>query len=306
MPSAISFASYGPPDVLEVVDVPDLEAGPGQVRVAVRAAGVNPIDWKVRSGAMAGGRPLADPTTPGAEFSGVIDQLGAGVTGFAVGDGVLGRAAATYAEQVVAAVSDISAKPGSLSFEEAATLPVAVSAAFRILVALGLEPGQTLLADGAAGGVGAVLVQVARARGLQVIGTASERHHEVLRSLGAVPILYGPGLAERVAHVAPQGVDGAADLAGKGSLETLLQLVGDPAKVISIVDSAGAARLGVRFSGGSEAVPVEGALPDALRLIAEGKLVVRVGTVYPLADAADAHREGESGRSDGRIVLRVG
>jgi NADPH:quinone reductase-like Zn-dependent oxidoreductase len=306
MPSAISFASYGPPDVLEVVDVPDLEAGPGQVRVAVRAAGVNPIDWKVRSGAMAGGRPLADPTTPGAEFSGVIDQLGAGVTGFAVGDGVLGRASATYAEQVVAAVSDISAKPGSLSFEEAATLPVAVSAAFRILVALGLEPGQTLLADGAAGGVGAVLVQVARARGLQVIGTASERHHEVLRSLGAVPILYGPGLAERVAHVAPQGVDGAADLAGKGSLETLLQLVGDPAKVISIVDSAGAARLGVRFSGGSEAVPVEGALPDALRLIAEGKLVVRVGTVYPLADAADAHREGESGRSDGRIVLRVG
>ena len=193
-----------------------------------------------------------------------------------------------------------------MSFEQAAALPVAVSAAYRILVPLELEPGQTFLADGAAGGVGGVLVQVAVARGLRVIGTASERNFEALRALGVVPIAYGPGLAERVAEVAPDGIDGAADLAGKGSLETLLELVGDPAKVVTIVDAAGAARLGVRFSGGPAAVEIPGALDDALRLIAEGRLVVRLGTVYPLADAAAAHRESESGSSDGRIILRVG
>jgi NADPH:quinone reductase-like Zn-dependent oxidoreductase len=305
MPSAISFAAYGPPEVLELVDVPPLTAGPGQVRVAVRAAGVNPIDWKVRSGAFSGGAPLSGPTTPGAEFAGVIDEVGEGVDEFDVGDEVLGCASATYAEQVIADVADIAVKPAALSFEQAATLPVAVGTAYRILVPLGLEPAQTFLADGAAGGVGGVLVQVARARGLKVIGTASERNFDALRALGAVPVTYGPGLAERVAEVAPEGVEGAADLAGKGSLETLLELVGDPAKVLTIVDGAGAARLGVQFSGGPTAVPVEGALDDALRLIAEGKLVVRLGTVYPLAEAAAAHRESESGSSDGRIVLRV-
>ena len=147
--------------------------------------------------------------------------------------------------------------------------------------------------------MGGVLVQVAVARGLRVIGTASERNFEALRALGVVPIADGPGLAERVAEVAPEGVDGAADLAGKGSLRRCCELVGDPAKVVTIVDGGGAARLGVRFSGGPAAVQIEGALDDALRLIAEGKLVVRLGTVHPLADAAAAHRESESGSSTG-------
>jgi NADPH:quinone reductase-like Zn-dependent oxidoreductase len=304
MPRAISYATQGPPEVLEVVDVPALQAGPGQVRVAVRAAGVNPIDWKVRSGSMSFGPPKL-PATPGAEFAGVIDQVGTGVDGFQVGDEVLGRGSATYAEQVLADPADLTRKPAALSFEQAAALPVAVSAAYRALVPLGLEPGQTVLVDGAGGGVGSTLVQVAVARGLHVIGTASERNHERLRALGAVPIVYGADLAARVAAVAPNGVDGATDLAGKGSLETLLEIVGDPAKVVTIVDSGNAERLGVRFSGGPAAKQIEDAMDDALRLIADGKLTVPVGSVYPLADAPAAHRESESGRSDGRIILRV-
>jgi NADPH:quinone reductase-like Zn-dependent oxidoreductase len=181
---------------------------------------------------------------------------------------------------------------------------VAVDAAYRVLVPFGLEAGQTLLVDGAAGGVGGILVQLARARGLRVIGTASERNHERLRALGATPVLYGDGLAERVAAVAPDGVDAAADLAGQGSLEALVAIVGDPAKVVTIADFANAGRLGVRTTGGADAA-IEGSLEEALRLVEEGALTVPVGHVYPLAEAAAAQRESESGRSEGRIVLRV-
>ena len=245
------------------------------------------------------------PATPGAEFAGVIDQVGEGVEGFAVGDEVLGRAGASLRRAGAGQPGERGDQPADVSFEQAAALPVAVSAAYRALVPLGLEPGQTLLVDGAAGGVGGILVQVAVARGLHVVGTASERNHERLRQLGAVPIAYGADLAVRVAAVAPNGVDGAADLAGKGSLETLLHIVGDPAKLVTIVDGANAERLGVRFSGGPAAKEIEGAMDDALRLIGEGKLTVPVGSVYPLAEAPAAHRESESGSSAGRIVLRV-
>jgi NADPH:quinone reductase-like Zn-dependent oxidoreductase len=304
MPHAIQYDEYGPPEVLHLADVPELTAGPGKIRVAVRAAGVNPFDWKVRSGAFRQAFSVDFPNTPGSEFSGVIDQVGEGVTRFAVGDEVLGRGSATYAEQAVVDPGGSELKPAGLSWEAAAALPVAVSAAYRVLVPLGLEAGQTLLVDGAAGGVGGILVQVARARGLEVIGTASERNHARLRELGATPVLYGEGLADRVRAVAPSGVDAAADLAGKGSLDTLVELTGDPARVVTIADTAGASRLGARSTGGSDQPPPD-ALAEAIGLVVEGRLRVPVGSVYPLAQAADAQRESESGRSDGRIILRV-
>jgi NADPH:quinone reductase-like Zn-dependent oxidoreductase len=304
MPHAIQFDDYGPPEVLHLAEVPELTAGAGRVRVAVRAAGVNPFDWKVRSGAMRDFMPLQFPSTPGVELSGVVDQVGDGVTGIAVGDEVLGSGSGAYAEQVVVDPAGLERKPARLSWEQAAALPVAVSAAYRVLVPFGLTSGQTLLVDGAAGGVGGILVQVARARGLQVIGTASERNHARLRELGATPVVYGDGLVERVRAIAPDGVDAAADLAGKGSLESLIDLTGDPARVATIADFANAGRLGVRATGGGDETP-PGALADALGLLAEGQLQVPVGSVYPLAEAAAAQRESESGRSDGRIVLRV-
>jgi NADPH:quinone reductase-like Zn-dependent oxidoreductase len=303
MPHAIQYDDYGPPEVLHLAEVAELTAGTGRVRVAVRAAGVNPFDWKVRSGAFRQFFPVEFPSTPGSEFAGVVDQVGEGVTGFAVGDEVLGRGSATYAEQAVVDPAGIERKPATMSFEQAAALPVAVSAAYRVLVPLALEPGQTLLVDGAAGGVGGILVQVARARGLQVVGTASERNHGRLRELGVTPVVYGDGLAERVAAVAPNGIDAAADLAGK-SLDTLVQLTGDPSKVVSIADGDGAKRLGARFTGGADQAPAD-ALAEAIRLVEDGRLVIPVGSVYPLAEAAAAQAESESGRSDGRIVLRV-
>jgi NADPH:quinone reductase-like Zn-dependent oxidoreductase len=305
MPRAISFSSYGGPEVLALVEIPSPDPGPGQVRVAVRAAGVNPIDWKLRSGAMAAMIPLQLPSTPGIDLAGVIDDVGADAAGFAVGDEVLGRGASTYAEQALADPAALARKPAALSWEQAAALGVAVDTTYRILVPLGLEAGQTLLVDGAAGGVGAILVQVARARGVNVVGTASERNHERLRAFGATPITYGPGLAERVAAVAPGGVAAAADLAGKGSLDELVEIVGDRSKVVTIVDGAGAGRLGVRFTGGGAGESIQGSLDDALRLIQEGLLTVPVGAVFPLAEATAAHRAGEAGSSDGRIVLRV-
>jgi NADPH:quinone reductase-like Zn-dependent oxidoreductase len=305
MPHAIQYDDYGPPEVLHLADVPELTPGSGRVRVAVRASGVNPFDWKVRSGAFRQAFSVDFPNTPGSEFSGVIDQVGEGVTRFAVGDEVLGRGDATYAEQVLADPAAIERKPAAMSWEQAAALPVAVSAAYRVLAPLGLEPGQTLVVNGAAGGVGGVLVQIAQARGLKVIGTASERNHERLRQLGVTPVLYGDGLAERVRALAPDGVDGAADLAGKGALDALVELTGDAAKVITIADSEGAKRRGARFTGGADQAPLD-ALAEAIGLVEDGRLVVPVGSVYPLAEAAAAQAESESGRSDGRIVLRVG
>jgi NADPH:quinone reductase-like Zn-dependent oxidoreductase len=304
MPRAIQFDDYGPPEVLHLVEVPELAAGPGRIRVAVRAAGVNPFDWKVRSGAMRQVFSVKFPSTPGAEFSGVVDQIGDGVSGFAIGDEVLGRGSATYADQAVVDPAGVEPKPADLPWEQAAALPVAVSAAYRVLVPFGLEAGQTLLVDGAAGGVGGILVQIARARGLEVIGTASERNHDRLRKLGATPVVYGDGLVERVRALAPNGVDAAADLAGKGSLETLIELTGSPDRVVTIADFENAGRLGVRATGGGDQAPPE-SLAEALQLLRDGKLHVPVGSVYPLADAAAAQRESESGRSDGRIVLRV-
>jgi NADPH:quinone reductase-like Zn-dependent oxidoreductase len=302
---AITFAQYGDPEVLTPTDLPEVDADAGYVRVAVRAAAVNPIDWKIRSGMLSSFLQLELPAIPGAEFAGIVDEVGEGVTRLAAGDEVLGRGSGCYAEQVVVHPAMLSRKPAGLSWEQAAALPIAADTSFRVLAPLDLHSGQTLLVDGAAGGVGGILVQIARSRGLHVIGTASPENHERLRALGAIPVNYGDGLAERVAAVASHGVDAAADLAGKGSLATLVQIVGNPDKVITIVDSAGAQELGVRFSGGGSGDAVDGALDETLRLYDDGELSVPVGNVYPLDEAAAAHRESEGGRSDGRIVLRV-
>ena len=299
---AVVFSEYGDPDVLHVVERDVPRPGPGEVRIAVRAAGVNPFDWKVRSGAMplvpAGGF----PSVPGADVAGVVDEVGEGVTEYAVGDEVLGAASSgSYAEVAVASADRITAKPSGVSWEVAAGLPVVATTTYRVLALLDLTPGETVLIDGAAGGVGTVAVQVARHRGLTVIGTASERNHDYLRSLGAIPVTYGDGLADRVRVVAPQGVDAAVDASGRGSLATLVDLTGGPERVVTIADGA-AAELGVRFTfGGPDEVP--GSLADAVALVAAGELTLPIARTYPLADAASAHRDSEAGHVQGKLVL---
>jgi NADPH:quinone reductase-like Zn-dependent oxidoreductase len=299
---AVAFHEYGDADVLRLVDLAKPEPSPGQVRVAVRAAGVNPVDAKIRSGAMAGDKKTDFPVVPGIDFAGVIDQVGSEVTDFAVGDEVLGTSASgSYAELTLAKSTAITKKPSGVSWEVAAALPVVAKTAYRVLALLGVSAGQTLLIDGAAGGVGTLTIQVARHRGITVIGTASEPNHDYLRSIGAIPVAYGDGLADRVRAVAPQGVDRALDVSGHGSLSTLVDLTGSPESVVTIA-SPSAAEHGVRATyGGPDEVP--GSLADAVQLVAAGTIKLAEVRTYPLSEAAAAHRDIEAGHGRGKAVL---
>jgi NADPH:quinone reductase-like Zn-dependent oxidoreductase len=215
---AVSFRRFGGPEVLEIVDLPDPHPGPGEVRIAVRAAGVNPSDWKKREGLMDEGL----PQTLGYEAAGVVDEVGAGVADVAVGDRVFGFSAGGAAQAELAVLSDYAPVPPSLDFPAAAALPAAVETAARALDQLGVESGGTLLVNGASGSVGSAAVQLAVARGARVIGTASPANHDYLRALGAEPVAYGEGLTARVRALAPGGVDLALDAAGSGVLPELI------------------------------------------------------------------------------------
>ncbi|MEU7144948.1 NADP-dependent oxidoreductase [Nocardia sp. NPDC046473] len=294
----VSFAEFGGPDVLRLEDAEEPHAGPGQVRIAVRAAGVNPVDWRVREGQKLQAHPLELPAGVGIDAAGVVDEVGAGVDGIAVGDNVFGEGSNTYAE--LAVLSAWALMPEGLSFEEAAGYPSVVETALRVIREVGVQPGQTLLVSGASGGVGSAVLQIARNRGITVIGTASAANQDYLRSLGAVATTYGAGWVERVRQLGP--VDGALDLAGSGVLPELVELTGDPQRVISIAD-LGAPQFGVRFSGVAGSVP--DALAEAADLIAQGKLHIPVEKSYSLADAAAAHIDSHAGHTRGRRVIVI-
>ncbi len=297
---AVRFSEYGGPEVLRVDEVEEPHAGDGQIRVAVRAAGVNPVDWKIRSGAMAQTMPAELPRTIGSDVSGVVDEVGAGVTDVAIGDEVFGSAIGGASAEY-ALLDHWAAKPAGLDWAEAAGLPVAVETTIRSFKLLGLRSGQTILINGAAGGVGLAAVQLARARGARVIGTASEGNHEYLRGLGAEPTTYGEGLVERVRQLAPDGVDLAFDAAGHGALPALIELTGSPDNVVTIADFT-APELGVRVSTGREGRSWE-ALGEAAELHARGEFTLPVARTFPFAEAAEAHRLSEDGHVRGKLVL---
>ncbi|GAA4212342.1 NADP-dependent oxidoreductase [Actinocatenispora rupis] len=297
----MAFARYGGPDVLRVATRTANAPGPGQVRLRVRAAGVNPLDRKLRAGALAEWLPVELPYVPGTDVAGVVDALGAGVDGIRVGDEVFGKAqSGSYAQQAIARAERIAAKPADLSWEVAAALPVAATTARHALAAVAVTAGETLVIDGAAGGVGTLAVQLARRAGVRVIGTASEPNHAHLRSLGAQPIRYGHGLARRVAALAPQGVDAALDAAGHGSLPDLIGLVGRADRVVSLADTT-AQQLGARFLS-DEPDDLPAVLADVAALAAAGEVRLPV-TTYRLVDAAVAHADGETGHARGKLVL---
>jgi len=301
MVKAVGFSQFGGPEVLEIVDLPDPHPGPGQVRIAVRAAGVNPSDWKKRKGLM--DREL--PQTLGYEAAGVVDELGQGVADVAVGDRVFGFCADGAAQAELAVLSFYAPVPPSLGFAEAAALPAAVETAARALDQLGVGSGSTLLVNGASGSVGSAAVQLAAARGARVIGTASPANHEYLRALGAEPVAYGEGLAGRVLALAPDGVDLALDVAGSGVLPELIELAGGPGHVLTIADFGGAQQHGVRFSSGDAGRALY-ALAEIGELIESGRLSLPVAQTFPLAEVAAAHRVSEDGHLRGKLVLLVG
>jgi NADPH:quinone reductase-like Zn-dependent oxidoreductase len=302
--AAVRYSAYGDVDRLDLVEVPLPEPGPGQVRVRVRAAGLNPVDSKQRQGMFAEGPAPRQPSGVGIDFAGVVDAVGTGVRQWAVGQPVLGRSATNdaMAHYTLAAADDIVAKPDGVPFELAAVLPVASETAYRTLDELGLAAGQTLLVHAASGGVGLTAVQLARARGATVIGTASEANHDFLREIRAVPVTYGPGLAERVRAVAPQGVDAVLDAAGRDALPVSLELTGDPAKVVTIADPA-ASEYGVRFSG--ESLPLPPVMAEVLPLLADGALRIPIDAVFPLDRVWDAYRRLDTGHVRGKVVVTM-
>ncbi|MGZ4223929.1 MAG: NADP-dependent oxidoreductase [Solirubrobacteraceae bacterium] len=298
---AVQFSRFGGPEVLELVELPDPHPAAGQVRVAVRAAGINPIDWKVRSGAMGGDL----PQTTGREVAGVVDDVGEGVTDAKPGDEVFGFAAGGGAAAELALSSEYAPIPPSLDFAGAAALPVAVETSVRTLDVLGVGPDTTVLINGAAGGVGSAAVQIARARGARVIGTASEHNHDYLRSLGAEPTTYGEGLEQRVRELAPDGVDAALDAAGGGALPALVALTGSPDRVVTIADFLGAQETGVEFSGGMGTGRALHALSEIGELIEAGKFSLPVAQTFPLEQIAEAHELSQRGHVRGKLVLLV-
>ncbi|MBB5081559.1 zinc-binding dehydrogenase [Nonomuraea endophytica] len=295
---AVRYSEHGGAEVLRVDEVPIPVPGPGQVRVAVRAAGVNAVDWKIRGGAF--GIPLDGPTGTGLEFSGVIDAIGPDVDGadagwLRVGQEVVGRHGGALADYVLAVPDDLVLKPDGLTHVEAAALPVAVETAARALGLLGLEEGRTLLIHAVAGGVGLAAAQVAIRAGLRVVGTASEPHHPYLKGLGVHPVTYGEGLEERIG----EPVDLVLDASGRDVVAMSVRLTGDPDKVVSIADP-GASSHGARFSSGSSN-------PIKLREIAGEIATTRlpIAAEFPLEEAADAHRLSEHGHFLGKIVVNV-
>ncbi|SEG35368.1 NADPH:quinone reductase [Saccharopolyspora kobensis] len=294
----VSFAEFGGPEVLQLVDAAEPHAGPGQVRIAVRAAGVNPVDWRIREGQILKAHPIELPAGVGIDAAGVVDEIGEGVRGIEVGDRVFGEGPNTYAEFAV--LSAFARMPEGLTFEEAAGYPSVVETALRIIGEVGVQPGQTLLVSGASGGVGSAVLQIARDRGIAVIGTAGAANQDYLRGLGAEATTYGEGWVQRVRQLGR--VDAALDLAGSGVIGELVELTGDPRKVVSIAD-LDAPKLGVRFSDTAGSVP--DALAEAVDLISRGKLHIPVEKTYSLAEAAAAHVDSQAGHTRGRRVILV-
>ncbi|MGW1345780.1 NADP-dependent oxidoreductase [Kribbella sp. NPDC002412] len=299
---AVVFEEFGGPGVLRTQDVAEPHAGPGEVRVRVRAAGVNPIDFKIRRGWTRGFIDVTFPATPGLEVAGVVDQAGEGAS-FAVGDEVVGWAkTGAYAEYAI--VGNVVLKPAGVSWEQAVGLPVAGETAQRVLDELKVKSGETLLLHGAAGAVGSIAVQLAKAAGVTVIGTASPANHPYLRELGAIPVAYGEGLLDRVREAAPQGVDAVFDAAGQGGLEESIELRGGTDRIVTIA-AMNAGELGVAASMAASAKPEEiaAALSKQLRAAADGNLRVRVAETFPLTDAPKAQELSESGHAQGKVVV---
>lgn len=297
---AIRFSRYGGPEVLQVADVAEPHPAPGEVRVRVRAAGINGIDWKLRSGEMHELMPLSLPSGTGLDAAGVVDEIGEGVEGVQLGDSVFGTGADTVAEHAV--LTHWAPLPPGLSFEEAAGYGVPVETAIRILDQVGVQPGETLLVSGASGGVGSAVIQIAVSRDIKVIGTASEANQDYLSRLGATATTYGPGLAERIRALAPAGVDAALDISGSGVIPDLIALTGDPSKVVSIADF-GAPAHGAQFS--AEPTNRVQALHEAVRLFAKGSFSLAVVERYPLGEADRAHRDSATGHAAGRRIVTV-
>ncbi len=300
---AVRFHEYGDVDVLAVEEIETPVPGEGEVLLRVRAAGVNPIDWKILHGLVAGGEPLSEARGLGIDVAGVIEQVGPGVEGFAPGDDVLGQSStAAYAEYALSQPSMLQLKPPGLAWEVAGSLGVVVGTAYATLEALKLGTGETLLILGASGGVGSIATQLAVARGVRVVGTAGPSKQEFVRSLGAAPVAYGDGLAERLREVAAEGLDAVLDCSGHGEIVAAVEVKGNVDRVLTIAFSQEANDLGVPFHAGGGELTAQ-ALRETIPLIEDGRISFPIAGVFGLSQVADALRESEHGHPAGKLVI---
>ncbi|WP_406444291.1 NADP-dependent oxidoreductase [Streptomyces sp. NBC_00631] len=306
MPKAYVYTRHGGPAAEAFADVDRPVPGPGELLIAVRAAGVNPVDWKLRDGLRRPGEGAARfPVVLGSEAAGVVEEIGAGVTGFAVGDEVFGNTpGGAFAEYALLMASVTAHKSAALSFTDAATLPVAAATAYDGVRQLDLPEGATLLVTGAGGGVGAAALQIARAWGLRVVGVASAAKKDLVESLGAVHVPSGPGLADRVRAAAPEGVDGVYDLVGGEVLTEAAGLLADRTRLIT----AAAPPQTVGALGGArvERARTAAVLDEVAELVVAGELDPHVSLTFPLDKADEALRAVEDGHALGKIVIEVG
>jgi NADPH:quinone reductase-like Zn-dependent oxidoreductase len=306
MSKAVRYDKFGGIDVLRVEEVERPVPGDGQVLVRVKAAGINPSEAVIRTGAVAGLFPSTFPSGQGSDLAGVIEEVGAGVGGFSPGDEVIGfsQNRASQAELVLVEAGDLARKPGKVSWEVAGGLYVAGVTAWGAVHAVAPKEGETVVISGAAGGVGSLAVQLARRTWATVIGLASEGNHEWLKSHDVIPVAYGDGVADRIRAAAPGGVDAFIDAHGDGYVELALALGVAAGRIDTIVDFAAAAKHAVKTEGGTAAGPGAVVLAELAGLIADGHLEVPVANVYPLAQVREAYTELERRHTRGKIVLR--
>lgn len=297
---AVQFSEYGGPEVLAVTEIDEPHAAEGQIRIAVRAAGVNALDWKIRQGFMKDQMPLQFPAGVGLDASGVVDEVGDGVTGVSVGDEVFGSGSGAYGQFAV--LQHWTKKPQGMSFDEAAGYGVPVETAVRILGQVGVQKGQTLLVSGASGGVGSAVVQIAIDGGITVIATGSPGSQDYLREFGAIPTTYGDGLVDRVRGITPNQIDAALDIAGSGVIDELIELTGNPSTVLSIADFSAGAK-GAKVSTQPE--HQDSAYAEAARLFEAEKFTLPVERTFTMEQAGAAHEASAAGHVRGRFIIRV-
>jgi len=304
MPRAVRFDKYGGLEVLQVVEVDRPTPGPGKVLVRVKAAGINPGEAMIRKGALHDRWPARFPSGQGSDLAGIVEEVGPGVTNFAVGDEVIGFTdnRASQAEFVLVESGNLVPRPANVSWEQAGALFVAGTTAYAAVRSVALRAGDTVVVSGAAGGVGSLAVQLARNAGAKVIGLASFANYKWLTDHGIIPVTYGDGVEDRIRAATGGKVDAFIDTFGGGYVELALKLGVAPNRIDTIIDFAAAAKYGVKAEGSYEAANAE-VLAELAGLIAAGKLEIPIAKVYPLAEVRDAYRELEQRHTRGKIVL---
>lgn len=304
VPKAVRFDQYGDRDVLYVAEVEMPEPAPGEVVVAVRAAGTNPGEAAIRRGAMDAVFPSAFPSGQGSDLAGVIHATAPGVTAYSPGDEVLGWSdrRSSQAEFVAVPATQLVPKPPAVPWEVAGSLYVAGVTAYAAVRAVGAVAEETVAVSAAAGGVGSVAVQLLRDRGATVIGIASEANHEWLRSFGVIPVAYGEGVAGRVRGAASGHLDALIDCFGGGYVRMAIELGTAPDRIDTIIDFGGAKEYGVRTEGSAAGSSTE-VLGELAGLVAAGRLTIPIAAVYPLGQVRDAYAELGKRHTRGKIVL---